>query len=317
MIDRIAQLMEEDTAGDPMTGLKWTRRTTAKISRELASLGIAVSPRTVARLLRKMKYSLRVNHKQLSRVCKISPQDRNAQFEHIAQLRERCAARGLPLISVDTKKKELVGRFKNPGVAWSREPTLVKDHDFPSEAEGKAVPYGVYDLTANRATLCVGTSADTGEFAADAIERWWRDDGQKRYPEADQLVILADCGGANGPNNRLWKWAITHRLALRHGLRITVAHYPPGASKWNPIEHRVFSHVQGNWAGQPLESYGKILNFLRTTTTSTGLRIRAFLLDRAYRTGVKISDEQMAALPITRHQTLPLWNYIIQPTGAP
>lgn len=215
MIDRIAKLMERDTAGDPITGLKWTRSTTAKISQELSGLGIAASPRTVARLLNKMEYSLRVNHKQLARVCKIRPKDRNAQFEHIAELREDRAARGIPVISVDTKKKELVGLFKNPGTAWRQEPIKVKDHDFPSEAEGKAVPYGIYDLRANLATIFVGTSRDTAELAVDAIEWWWRDEGQQRHPDANKLVILADCGGANGPRNRLWKWAAhSHRSPL-------------------------------------------------------------------------------------------------------
>jgi hypothetical protein len=314
VIERIAKLMDRDTAGDPMTGLKWTRKTTAKISQELASLRIEASPRTVARLLNKMNYSLRVNHKQLARVSKTSPKDRNAQFEYIAELREDHAMRNIPVISVDTKKKELVGRFKNPGTAWSQQATKVKDHDFPSEAKGKAVPYGIYDLRANLATVFVGTSRDTAELAVDAIEWWWRDEGQQRHSDARKLVILADCGGANGPRNRLWKWALFQRLVQRHGITVTVAHYPPGASKWNPIEHRVFSEISKNWAARPLESYEIILNYLSTTTTTTGLRVKAQLLDRRYQTGVKITDEQMAALPIARHEALPLWNYTLTPS---
>ncbi len=308
--------MDRDTAGDPITGLKWTRATTVKISQELCSLGIKASPRTVARLLNSMNYSLRVNHKQLARVSKTPPKDRNAQFEHIAELREDHATRGIPVISVDTKKKELVGLFKNPGAAWSKEPLKVKDHDFPSEAEGKAVPYGIYDLRANLATVFVGTSRDTAELAVDAIEWWWRDEGRQRHPDANKIIILADCGGANGPRNRLWRWALFHQLARRHALTITVAHYPPGASKWNPIEHRVFSEISKNWAGQPLESYETILNYLSTTTTSTGLRVKAHLLDRPYQTGVKITDKQMAELPITHNRALPAWNYTISPTNA-
>jgi hypothetical protein len=315
VIDRIAELMEKDTAGDPITGLKWTRKTTVKISHELKSLGITASPNTVARLLKEMKYSLRVNHKQLARVCKTPRQDRNAQFEHITELREKCAARGIPLICVDTKKKELLGNFKNPGTAWSQEPTRVKDHDFPSEADGKAVPYGIYDQAANMASIFVGTSGDTGAFAADALEWWWREEGQRRYPGVRELVILADCGGANGPTNRLWKWALSHRLVRQHGLEITVAHYPPGASKWNPIEHRVFCQIQRNWAGQPLESYETVLKYLRTTTTKTGLKVSAYLLEGLYKTGIKVTDKQMAALPITQPGRLPLWNYTLTPTS--
>jgi hypothetical protein len=314
VIARIAQLMEKDTAGDPITELKWTRKTTAKISRELERLGIQASPNTVARLLKKLGFSLRVNHKQLARVCKTPRQERNAQFERIAKLRDKCAARGIPLISVDTKKKELVGNFKNPGTAWGQEPTKVKDHDFPSESDGKAVPYGIYDQIANLASIFVGTSADTGEFAADAIEWWWREEGQRRYPDARELVILADCGGANGPTNRLWKWALSDRLVKRHGLKVTVAHYPPGASKWNPIEHRVFCQIQKNWAGQPLESYEKVLKYLRTTMTATGLKVSAYLLKGLYRTGTKVTAEQMADLLITRPETLSLWNYTLNPT---
>jgi hypothetical protein len=316
VIERIAELMDRDTAGDPITGLRWTRVTTVKISQELSSLGIKASPRTVARLLNSMNYSLRVNHKQLARVSKTAPKDRNAQFEHIAELREDHAARGIPVISVDTKKKELVGLFKNPGAAWSKEPLKVKDHDFPSEAEGKAVPYGIYDLRANLATVFVGTSRDTAELAVDAIEWWWRDEGRLRHPDAKEIIILADCGGANAPRSRLWRWALFHQLARRHRLTITVAHYPPGASKWNPIEHRVFSEISKNWAGQPLDSYETILNYLRTTTTSTGLKVKAHLLDRLYHTGRKITQEQMAELPIDRHEALPAWNYTINPTHA-
>lgn len=312
MIDRIAELLEHETAGDPMTGLKWTHRTTSKVAQELRAVGIDISPNTVARLLRQMGYSLRVNHKKLARVTKTVPEDRDAQFARIAELRQQCAARRRPIVSIDTKKKELVGLFKNLGVAWNREPALVNDHDFPSDAIGKAIPYGVYDILANRGTVFVGTSRDTAEFAVDAIEQWWLTEGQPRYDGATELAILADGGGGNGSSNRAWKHGL-HRLALRLGISFAVAHYPPGASKWNPIEHRLFSEISKNWAGRPLDSYETILKYIRSTETTTGLKVRAHLVDRCYEKGIKITDEQMAAIRITRPDRLPKWNYTISP----
>ncbi len=305
--------MKHETAGDPMSALKWTRKTTEKIASELRAVGIGVSPNTIGRLLKQMGYSLRVNHKKLSRVSKTAPEDRDAQFTHIDELRKNCAARGLPLISVDTKKKELIGRFKNPGAAWNREPVHVNDHDFPSDAAGKAIPYGIYDVLANRGTIYVGTSIDTAEFAIDAIEAWWLSEGSHRYDGAKELAILADGGGSNGSTNRLWKHGL-HQLAERHGLTVTVAHYPPGASKWNPIEHRLFSEVSKNWAGRPLDSYETVLNYIRTTKTKTGLEVGAHLLDRHYEKGVKIADAQMRDLCITWHESLPRWNYALSPS---
>jgi len=306
--------MQHETAGDPVTGLKWTHKTTAKIATELQEGGIDVGPRTVARLLNSMGYSLRVNHKKLPRVSKTLPEARNAQFEHIALLRENYTTYGLPIISVDSKKTELVGQFKNPGEAWNREPVAVKDHDFPSEAKGKAVPYGIYDIQANLGTLFVGQSKDTAEFAVESIEMWWLTEGRHRYRGAKQLVILADGGGSNGATNRAWKHFLYHRLAERHGIRVTVAHYPPGTSKWNPIEHRLFSEISKNWAGRPLDSYETILNYIRTTTTRTGLKVTAHLIGRDYEKGLKITDDQMRALPITWHDTMPRWNYTITPS---
>ena len=302
--------MRHETAGDPMTGLRWTRRTTEKIAAELNALGIKVSPRTVARLLDKMGYSLRVNHKKIAR-C--SPKDRDAQFAYIAELREECATAGIPVISVDTKKKELVGNFKNAGRAWNCEPVAVNDHDFRSEASGMAIPYGVYDIQANRGTVFVGTTCDTPKFAVDCIEKWWRTEGRRRFPDADRLTILADGGGSNGPRCRAWRRGIQRELADRHGLTVTAAHYPPGASKWNPIEHRLFSEISKNWAAKPLDSLDTILNYLRTTTTSTGLRVRAHLVRRKYVKGVRISDSEMKTLAIKEHELLPAWNYTLTP----
>ncbi len=310
MIFRIEEIMKHETAGDPMNGLKWTRRTTAKIAAELHSLGIQVSDRTVAGLLKKMGFSLRVNHKKLSGSAHPS---RDAQFSRIAELRESCAVKCLPVISVDTKKKELVGAFKNQGAKWDREPVLVNDHDFRSNADGIAVPYGVYDLQANRGSLFVGTSYDTPEFAVDCIENWWRIEGRLRYPDADSLAILADGGGSNGSNCRAWKNGLQHRLCNRHGLTVTVAHYPPGTSKWNPIEHCLFSELSNNWAGSPLDSLETILKYARTTTTRTGLQVRARLVRRRYEKGIKITDTEMKELAITRDDALPKWNYEIRP----
>ena len=308
--------MKHETAGDPMTGLLWTRKTTIKVAAELGTLGLDVSPRTVARLLQQMGYSLRVNHKKLARVSKTTPEDRNAQFEHITRLREDFAARGLPIISVDTKKKELVGQFKNSGVAWSREPTAVNDHDFPSDAIGKAIPYGIYDIQANRGTVFVGTTSDTADFAVDAIEAWWVEEGCLRYGGATELAILADGGGSNASTNRAWKQRLHQKLAQRHGLTVTVAHYPPGTSKWNPIEHRLFSEISKNWAGRPLDSYDTVLNYIRTTTTKTGLEVSARLVDWHYDVGVKITDAEMRALPIAWDGALPRWNYELSPTPS-
>lgn len=303
--------MKHDTAGDPMTGLKWTHKTTAKIAGELESLGIHVSDRTVARLLKKMGFALRVNHKKLSSG---RPEDRDAQFAHIAELRERFAAQGLPLISVDTKKKELVGCFKNAGTSWERRPLNVNDHDFRSGAIGIAIPYGVYDLRANRGTVLVGTSHDTPEFAVECVETWWRTEGSQRHPNARQLAILADGGGSNGATSRVWKCGLQNRLCNRHGMTVTVAHYPPGTSKWNPIEHRLFSEISKNWAGRPLDSYETVLNHIQTTSTATGLRVQAHLVEKTYAKGVRITDDQMSELAITKDLALPKWNYTIRPT---
>ena len=313
MIDRIAELMKYETAGDPVSGLMWTRKTRDKVCSELRLIGIDVSPNTVGRLLQLMGYSLRVNHKQLSRVCKTQPELRDAQFHHIAKLRNEALARGVPIISVDAKKKEIVGCFKNPGAAWSAQARLVNDHDFASESEGKAIPFGIYDLSANRGTVYVGTSSDTAEFAIDAIEAWWIGEACARYQGAKELTILADGGGSNGTTNRLWKVCL-HGFAERHGLTITVAHYPPGASKWNPIEHRLFSEISKNWAGRPLDSYQTILNYLCTTRTKTGLQVQAHLLDKLYVTGRKVSDAEMRRLPITRGAQR--WNYTVFPEKA-
>lgn len=290
--------------------MKWSRRTTAKIVLALGDFGIHVSANTVARLLHQMGYSLRVNHKKLA--TDFSP-DRNDQFLYLTDLRHRFQRRGLPIISVDTKKRELVGSFKNPGARWDREPRLVNDHDFRSDSTGVAIPYGIYDLLANRGSVVVGVSHDTSAFAAHAIAQWWRDEGALRYRRCRQLLILSDTGGSNGYRCRAWKTELQSQLADSFGLTLTVAHYPTGASKWNPIEHRLFSEISKNWAGEPLDSYQKILNFIRSTRTETGLSVTANLDRRHYPTGVEPTAEQLQSLRLKPHDVLPKWNYTIQP----
>lgn len=303
--------MEHETAGDPVTGLKWTRRTTGKIARELASLGgIEVSANTVGRILKDLGYSLRVNHKKVSSG---SGADRDAQFKQICAIRDRFSQRGLPVISVDTKKKELVGNFKNPGAAWHKQAVPVNDHDFRSQGLGLAVPYGIYDIQANRGSVFVGESHDTPQFAVSSIEKWWRYEGRRRYTQADELLILADCGGSNGYRCRAWKHAL-QQLSDRHRITITVSHYPPGTSKWNPIEHRLFSEISKNWAGRPLDSFETIQNYIKSTSTTTGLEVKAYIDTKNYEKGVKISAEQLSQLNIQKHDKLPNWNYTIMPS---
>jgi Rhodopirellula transposase DDE domain len=293
-----------------MTGLRWSRRTTTTIAEELGKLGISISPNTVARLLHQMGYSLRVNHKQIS--TNSSP-DRNLQFEYLAELRDRFQRRHLPMVSVDSKKRELVGNFKNPGCRWERTPRRVYDHDFRTDSRGVAIPYGIYDLAENRGALVIGVSHDTPAFAAHAIAHWWRQEGSQRYAASRQLLILADTGGSNGCHCYAWKTEIQSQLANSYALAVTVAHYPTGASKWNPIEHRLFSQVSRNWAGEPLDSYQKILNYARTTRTQTGLQVTAYFDRRYYPCGLKPTRDQVASLRLQRHEILPEWNYTIRP----
>lgn len=296
-----------------MTGLKWTRKTTRSISAELGRMGLGVSHTTVARLLATLEYRLRVNHKK---IAGNSHPQRNTQFEYIATQRRRCAQRAIPLISVDTKKKEIVGPFKNAGAVWSRYPRAVRDHDFRSESVGMAIPYGIYDVRANRGAVFVGKSHDTAAFALDSIAAWWRTEGKTRYPAATQLLLLADNGGSNGSTHYAWKHALQHKLADPFGLTLTVCHYPPATSKWNPIEHRLFAQISRNWAGEPLTSYQTIVNFIRTTTTTTGLRVSATILDGHYPTGLKIAKSEMKQLSIHPHAICPQWNYTVRPRSV-
>lgn len=310
MIQEIEKLLEHDRAGCPQSGLQWTRRTTEKIAAELGALDIKVSANTVGRLLKGLGFALRVNHKKLSRG---SAPDRDEQFRYIAQLRERFQQAGQPIISIDTKKKELIGNFRNPGQVWSRTPHAVNDHDFRSDAEAVAVPYGIYDILANRGTLYVGTSSDTPAFACSNLERWWRAEGEARYPDATELLILADGGGSNGHRVRAFKYWLQHHLCDAHCLVVTVAHYPAGASKWNPIEHRLFSEISKNWAGRPLDSLDTLLAYAASTRTATGLEVTAQRVEGLFQTGEKISKAQMKALDHEPHQVQPNRNYTLYP----
>ena len=302
--------MEYDTAGCPIKGQLWTRRTTASVADQINACGIAISDRTVARLLKQLGYALRVNHKTIATT---NPPERDEQFGIIAALRTQSDNGEIPLLSIDCKKKEMVGKFKNPGAKWGRTPEHVNDHDFRSLASALAVPYGIYDVNANCGSFHVGQSYDTPQFAVDCIVRWWLTEGRVRYPDATELVILADCGGSNGYRCRAWKYFLQHNFVNRFNVTIIVAHYPAGASKWNPIEHRLFSEVSKNWAGEPLESFEIILRCLQSTTTAGGLTVTAGLVETVYEKGIKISNEQMNLLNCEKGDRLPQWNYTIKP----
>jgi hypothetical protein len=262
-------------------------------------------------------YALHVNAKKAE--ASAAHVDRNAQFEHITAQRQAFQDAGWPIISVDTKKKELIGNFKNAGQAWGQAAEVVNVHDFPQDALGRAVPYGLYDVRHNRGTLYVGSSADTPQFAVETIARWWETEGRVAFPQADRLLILADAGGSNGCRPRQWKYQLQDQLSDRFGLTVTVCHYPTGCSKWNPIEHRLFSYISLNWAGKPLRTWDTMLGYIRGTTTTTGLEVRAHLHDGVYETGLSVSDAEMKMLNLEHHAICPNWNYTIRPRrgGAP
>lgn len=306
-------LLEDDTAGDPITGVKWTRKSLRTLSQALGDEGYAACPNTVRRLLRQQKFSLRVNRKQLTGQ---PHEQRDEQFQYIATQKAIFQAMGWPIISVDAKKRELVGLFKNPGRTWRQEAIAVNMHDFLQEAMGKAIPYGIYDLIRNQGTVFVGTSAETAQFAVESIAAWWQEEGQIHFLQAPAILILCDCGGGNGYRVRLWKQQLQQEIADNFDLAAVVCHYPTGASKWNPIEHRMFSLISNNWAGQPLTSYETIINYIETTRSETGFSARAVLVEKTYETGIKVSDAEMEALHLIRHPTCPQWNYTLLPRVA-
>jgi hypothetical protein len=304
-------LIDPVTRGDPRSPLRWTCKSTHQLSEALVRQGHPASPSSVRRMLQDLGYSLQANRK--TREGTQHP-ERNAQFLYINRQVKAFQRGQQPVVSVDTKKKELIGDFKNGGREWQPhgEPIRVRVHDFIDPALGKAIPYGIYDMQRNEGWVNVGIDHDTAEFAVESIRRWWCRMGKAAYPHAEQLLITADAGGSNGPRVRLWKVEL-QRFADESGLRLHVCHFPPGTSKWNKIEHRMFCHITQNWRGRPLESVETVVNLIANTTTVSGLRIRASLDRRSYPEGLKITDEQLAAVQLTRQRTRPQWNYVIAP----
>ena len=314
-------LVEPEERGDPMSPLRWTTKSTRHLAAELTRQGHKVGADTVGDLLRGEGFSLQGNAKTLE--GRRHP-DRDAQFRYINEQVKDHQGTADPVISVDTKKKELVGQFANAGRDWrpQGQPVATRTHDFPGDSAGKAVPYGVYDIAGNTGWVSVGTDHDTAAFAVESIRRWWKAAGSSQYPAVRRLLITADAGGSNGYRTRAWKAELA-ALAVETGLEVTVCHFPPGTSKWNKVEHRLFSHITMNWRGRPLTSHEVIVQTIAATTTTTGLRVAAELDTGAYDTGVKISDAQMEALPLTRHDWHGDWNYTLRPesydpaAGAP
>jgi hypothetical protein len=311
LIETLGRLVEPATRGDPMSPLRWTCKSTSNLAEELTRQGHRVSPRTVGRLLSADGYSLQSNRK--TKEGGAHP-DRNAQFEHINRMVKQFQHRGQPVISVDTKKKELIGEFKNGGREWrpKGEPEEVKVHDFIDTELGKAIPYGVYDMSENKGWVSVGIDHDTARFAAEAIRRWWKKMGAKRYRDARELLITADGGGSNGSRCRLWKVAL-QEVATKLQMPIHVCHFPPGTSKWNKIEHRMFCHITQNWRGRPLVSHEVIIQSIANPRTKAGLKIRAELDSGHYPTGIKVSDQELAALRLRPAKFHGDWNYALLP----
>jgi Rhodopirellula transposase DDE domain len=309
--EELGKILEETTAGDPMSALRWTNKSTQAMAEELTRQCHPVSDKTVARCLRQMGYSMQLNQKSRE-----GPQHRlrDLQFRYINRQVASFRRSGDPVLSVDTKKKELVGPFKNGGRTWRPKgnPHRVNVHDFPSLAEGKAIPYGAYEIGEDRAVVNVGITHDTAEFAVESIRRWWKLSGRKREQGAQRILICADAGGSNSSRSRAWKLHL-QGLVDELGIPITVCHYPPGTSKWNKIEHRLFSFISLTWKGQPLVNYETVVNLIGATTTKSGLRVKAILDRNDYETGIKVTKFQMESLRIRPHRTHPDWNYTLQP----
>jgi hypothetical protein len=308
---KLRAIVEETTAGDPMSPLKWTSKSTRTIAEELTRTGHAISSVTVGRCLEEMGYTLQANVK-----TREGPQhpNRDAQFQYLNRQVQAFGRTGDPIISVDAKQKELVGAFKNAGRRWlpQGQPDEVTVHDFPHLGKGKAIPYGAYDIARNRAVVNVGVTHETAEFAVESIRRWWRLDGKRHYQGAGRLLICADSGGSNGNRPRAWKLHL-QELSDATGMAITVCHYPPGTSKWNKIEHRLFSFISLNWKGKPLVNYETVINLIGGTRTRTGLKVKAVLDTNQYDTGVAISDEDIDQLRLKRHKLHSDWNYTLLP----
>ena len=311
LVAALETLVEGGTRGDPGSSLRWTCKSTRALARELRRQGFQISSNTVSQLLRSQGYSLQANRKTIE--GKQHP-DRDAQFEHINGRVRAFQRTGQPVISVDTKKKEPLGNMKNPGRTYRQKgnPVKVTTHDFPDKQLGKAVPYGVYDVTNNEAGVSVGVSHDTAEFAVAAIRRWWMRMGKKRFGHAKRLLITADCGGSNSPRTRLWRWAL-QQFANKTGLKLELCHYPPGTSKWNKIEHRLFCHITRNWQGVPLESHEVVVNLIGSTRTESGLEVHAWLDAKEYEKSKTVNEVELAEVHIQREKFHGEWNYKILP----
>lgn len=302
--------MAEDIAGSPVSSIRWSRRSTYKLSEELKEYNILACAGSVGNILKENRFSLRANRKSIAETYH---PDRNRQFAIIAETRKRFEDKGQPIISVDSKKKELIGNFKNPGRTWRKEPDNVFDHDFRSYAIGLATPYGIFEPVYNLGTVVVGMSSDTAEFAVDCIELWLNDFAQERYDNIKELLILCDSGGSNGFRMRLWKYELYQEICQKYGITIRVCHYPTGASKWNPVEHRLFGAITSNWQGRPLRSFDIALECIRSTRTKKGLQVDAVLNQKEYSKGIKVSDGQMQEINLVWYDELPKWNYSLCP----
>ena len=310
--EKLEKIMDSSTCGSPESALKWTKKSLHNIEEELKKMGYEVSHTTVHRLLTELDYSMQGNQKAIE--GNSQHPDRNEQFEHINCKVKEFQNKGQPVISVDTKKKELVGNYKNGGKEHcpKGEPTKVNGHDFEDKTKGSVRPYGVYDRQNNQGWVNIGTDKDTAQFAVESIRRWWHTLGHDNYPNASAILITADGGGSNGSRVKLWKYEL-QKLATELKLDISVCHYPPGTSKWNLIEHRMFSYISQNWRGRPLESHEVIINLIGSTTTKKGLNIKCMLDKNTYEKGIKITDEQLESINITRDAVLGNWNYTIKP----
>jgi Rhodopirellula transposase DDE domain len=303
------RLLSDEVAGDPMGRQKWIRSSIRNLSKKLKEQGHQVGHGTVARLLRRMGYSLQVNKKKQAGA---QHPERDEQFRYIAALKAQFLREGLPVISIDTKKKELIGNYRREGKTWRRKP-IETESFFAGYAKCVAIPFGIYDIAQNAGYVAVGTSANTAEFAVNCLVNWWKRHGRSAYPNADRVLIFADGGGGNGYNLRTWKKDLQDKLCDAFGLTVTLSHYPPACSKWNPVEYRLFSHISMNWAGQPLLDLDMMLAFIRGTTTAAGLKVEAYLDHGIYRKGRKVTDRQLKELALSAHEICPRWNYTVAP----
>jgi hypothetical protein len=309
IIPALERMLSDEVAGDPMSEQKWVRSSIRNLSKKLKEQGHQAGHGAVARLLRKTGYSLLVNKK---RQAGAQHPDRDEQFKYIAALKAQFLREGLPVISIDTKKKELIGNYRREGATWRRKPIETESY-FAGYAKCVAVPFGIYDVAQNAGYVTVGVSHNTAEFAVNCLVNWWRLHGRSAYTRTDRMLILADGGGGNGYNLRTWKNDLQERLCDAYGLTITLSHYPPACSKWNPVEYRLFSHISMNWAGQPLLDLDMMLGFIRGTTTAAGLKVEAYLDLGIYRKGRKVTDQKLKELALSVHEICPRWNYTLTP----